>query len=449
MLNVRDFGAKGDGITDDSTAIQHAIDQARGGVVFPRGTYLIQKSIRIVLTKTGPCSIRSEGGMGTVIMKGPGPAFHVIGSHQKSAQPGDFTQHAWVNERMPMFESMEIHGGHPEADAFCLEGVMQPTFRGVLIRRCRHGIHLKLRDRNVIISDCHIYDLSGVGIFLDKINLHQVNITGNHVSYCKQGGIVIQNSEIRNIQIVGNDIEYNYSLDAKDCTDILFDCTNGTVREGSISGNTIQAKKSPGGANLRFLGAKDHPNAVGLLAVTGNLIGSQETAIHLRASRGVVLTGNCIYSGFHASLRIEDSEHIVVGSNSFDHNPEYKGNSTDGIHFLRSRNIQFTGNVVQHTQAEEIPSEASLNMEECSNVQIGSCQFQGVRKRGIQVLRSEKIKVSGCIVTGAKKGPGLISSVEVDKETRLALVHDNILARGKEGAAVVPTGAAQGNLETD
>jgi polygalacturonase len=38
--NVKDFGAAGDGITDDRQAIQKAIDDAvanaRGGILFPR-----------------------------------------------------------------------------------------------------------------------------------------------------------------------------------------------------------------------------------------------------------------------------------------------------------------------------------------------------------------------------------------------------------------------------
>lgn len=44
FLNVGDFGAKGDGVTDDTVAIQAAIDTAEnGGVIeFQRGTYMVQ-----------------------------------------------------------------------------------------------------------------------------------------------------------------------------------------------------------------------------------------------------------------------------------------------------------------------------------------------------------------------------------------------------------------------
>src|SRR5450432_2682394 len=50
-LNVHDFGATGDGSTDDAAAIQSAINQATsagGGVVFfPPGTFLIGSGLKI------------------------------------------------------------------------------------------------------------------------------------------------------------------------------------------------------------------------------------------------------------------------------------------------------------------------------------------------------------------------------------------------------------------
>lgn len=42
VINVRDFGAKGDGVTDDTDAIQAAFDCGRSGkIIFPNGTYIV------------------------------------------------------------------------------------------------------------------------------------------------------------------------------------------------------------------------------------------------------------------------------------------------------------------------------------------------------------------------------------------------------------------------
>jgi hypothetical protein len=48
-FNVKDYGALGNGVTDDGVAIQDALDacnEAGGGIVFfPKGTYCISKSV--------------------------------------------------------------------------------------------------------------------------------------------------------------------------------------------------------------------------------------------------------------------------------------------------------------------------------------------------------------------------------------------------------------------
>jgi hypothetical protein len=46
-LNVRSFGAVGDGVTDDTAAIQRAIDARLGPVYFPAGTYLFSSTLTL------------------------------------------------------------------------------------------------------------------------------------------------------------------------------------------------------------------------------------------------------------------------------------------------------------------------------------------------------------------------------------------------------------------
>ena len=48
IINVRDFGAKGDGVTDDTEAIQKAFDAGKGNTVFiPRGVYNISETVYV------------------------------------------------------------------------------------------------------------------------------------------------------------------------------------------------------------------------------------------------------------------------------------------------------------------------------------------------------------------------------------------------------------------
>tara|TARA_R110001632_G_C11336588_1_gene417017 strand:- start:50 stop:2245 length:2196 start_codon:yes stop_codon:yes gene_type:complete len=71
ISNVKDFGAKGDGTTDDSAAIQAALD-LQGQVYIPSGTYLINTTLRIKsntkLYGDGiEATILKEGGNGTTL----------------------------------------------------------------------------------------------------------------------------------------------------------------------------------------------------------------------------------------------------------------------------------------------------------------------------------------------------------------------------------------------
>jgi polygalacturonase len=448
MSNVRDFGAKGDGQTDDTAALNHAFQKGDGQVVLPRGDYRLTRPLRLALSQVGRLSLDGQGGA-RLLMSGPGPALHLVGSHQKTAQPDHVAETVWLKERMPTVRGLEIVGQHPEADGLRLEGLMQPILEGLLVRRCRHAVHCVQRLRNVIITDCHLYDNSGVGVFLDHVNLHQVNIHGNHISYCKQGGIRVVDSEVRNIQICGNDIEYNCDLKAARSADVEFDCRQRTVREGTIVGNTIQAVKSPGGANVRLVGVgKENRLAVGLLAITGNLIGSQETLLHLAACRGVVVNGNALYNGYHNAIWAEDAEHLVVGANSIDHNPQYPGASTDRVLLRGCRHVSLTGLLLQHTRGADQDVAASVEVLDCENVNVTGCQVLNARGHGVLVQGSSVVRIADCTLRGRENEPGYRSAVRVDQTSARVMVVNNFLGKGRDGALELPAaaGTAAGNL---
>lgn len=449
MTNVHDFGARGDGQTDDTAALTHAIQRGDGRLVFPRGDYLITRPLYIPLGLHGRIALDGSGGTAKIVMAGAGPALHLVGTHRRSALPADFLPPVWQKERMPTVSGLEIEGRHPQADGIRIEGAMQPTLQGVLIRLVRHGIHLTNRDRNVLIADCHIYNNTGIGIWLDRLNLHQVNIHGCHISYNKRGGIVIAESEIRNIQICSNDIEYNYDAQADTSADVLFDCRAGTVREGTLVGNTVQAVGSPGGANVRFLGARDHPNAVGLFTITGNLLGSQTRVLDLHACRGVVVSGNSIYSGYQQAIWAESCEHLVIGPNSIDHNPEYRGNSTDQLVFRNCRNVNLTGVLLQHTRPATIPVSSSIEVHACHNVNLSGVQVINARTTGISVTGSSTVRIADCTIRGPANDNSYRAAVALDNRCTHVLAVNNFLARGSDGALSMPAGigTASGNIE--
>jgi hypothetical protein len=325
MTSIHDFGAAGDGRRDDTEAIHHALKDGEGLIEFPRGDYVITRTIEVDLAKAGRTAIVGTGGTAKIVMKGAGPAFRLSGNHEGTADPASMKPGIWRNQRMATIADIEIEGAHAEADGVELVGCVQPIVRGVGLHRLRHGIRLAQRNRNVIIEGCQIYHNTGAGIYFDSVNLHQINIIGNHVSYNRLGGIRIERSEVRNLQITGNDIEYNndrsHGIKEEPTAEIYIDCTadGATVNEVTIASNTIQATASPGGANLRIIeDGKSAGRPPGLYAITGNVIGSQTNNVHLSGCYGITLTGNNIYSAQELNLLLDGGcRQIIVSSNQF------------------------------------------------------------------------------------------------------------------------------------
>lgn len=403
--SVKDFGAVGDGVTDDTEAIVTAIHAAEDGeLFFSKGTYRISKSIEIELEKYGPLVIKGAAGASTIAMEGSGAAFIIRGTHEGSALPASVGDRVWAMEKFCIIESLEIVGKHEESDGIQLIGLMQPVVRNCLLRNVRYGIHLSNRNRNVLLLGNHIYNCRKIGVFLDEVNIHQININDNHISYCKFGGIVIRNSEIRNIQIVGNDIEYNFDADSETpSADLYFDISEkGSIREGTISGNNIQAMESPGGSNINFKGNPDNSVKIGLLSITGNHISNQETLVKLKNVKGVSITGNTFIRGYNRHMSIESSKNIVIQGNVFDHNTDYfKNNITckGGIRLLLCRDIIFSDNILEGVNRGGLDRGGALEIEQSNRVSINTSHILNSNFRGIEVVRSEQVSITHCLLS--------------------------------------------------
>jgi len=407
MSDVRTFGAVGDGQADDTAAIRHCVQDGDGLISFSRGRYRIRQTIEIPLDRFDRVGIDGSRGTATVVMDGPGPAFRLIGTHAGTGDPGTVAPAVWMRQRMPTVSNIEVTATNPEADGFELIETMQPIFDGVLIRQVRHGIRLHKRNRNVLINDSHIYHNTGVGVFLDQVNLHQINITGNHISYNRLGGIRIAGSEVRNLQITGNDIEYNnhrqFDTPPEPTAEIYIDTTaeRSSVAEVAVSGNTIQATSSPGGANIRIVNAVGDQRPPGLWTVTGNIIGSQENNIHLTGCYGVVVSGNFIYSGGLRNVLLEQCREVTLTGNSFRrHTPA----AHTGVRIVDSSDCVLSGCSIQDESEEGQKTGASLlEIEQCQRINVQGCQLLNGVPFGIDARRAREVNINGCTIADTRE----------------------------------------------
>ena len=370
----------GDGKTDDTAAIQHMFD-TQGSVKLPKGMYLITQTLKIDLAKTGYAALSGDG-TARLVMAGTGPALLFVGTHEGSAAPETFKPEVWESQRTPMVEGIEIVGANDEADGIEATGTMQITLSRVVIRECRHAVHLTNRNRNVLISACHFYHNKGIGVFFDNVNLHQSNIVGSHISYNGGGGVVSVGGNVRNLHIGTCDIEGNHAKDGPPSANVMLDSRGGSIGEVAITGCTLQhTHKSPDSANIRIIGSgtdasllrrggREHTRE-GNVTITGNVFSDVQVNVDIHDSRGVTITGNTFWEGFQHDLVVEDSGNVVVTGNNFDRNPRYLVNGNDnaeknGIVFLRCEDSLFNNNIISGVWKQR----AAVDVEACNRLQI-------------------------------------------------------------------------------
>ncbi|PWT95925.1 MAG: hypothetical protein C5B53_10600 [Candidatus Melainabacteria bacterium] len=200
MVNVRDFGATGNGVTDDTAAIQNAINAAHAsgeGVFFPAGTYLHTN----VITANGVSLVGAGGGStllannqnaSAVILTGVSPSIQnlVINSVPAGANALFFTD--------PNKASLAVVGGQN----FVVQGItiVQGMGRpGVFLQQSAIGQVSSVSfdgssqnlDVGVIVDGCSNVSIVG--------NLFQGESTG-----VQAGGI--SNFIPQSIAIIGNSV---------------------------------------------------------------------------------------------------------------------------------------------------------------------------------------------------------------------------------------------------
>ena len=396
---VRDFGAVGDGQADDTGAIQAAVNAGIGLVNLPRGTYRITRPIQVDLDRVGWTSL-AGGGVARIVMAGAGPAVRFVGTHEGTASPKSVKPNVYARQRMPAVDGVEFVGAHPEAGAIQATGTMKLLVTRVVARECLHAIHLVKRNRNVIVSTCHLYKNRGVGIYLDNVDLHQINVAASHISYNAGGGIVVRAGNVRNLQVSGCDIEGNMpAADAPATANVLIDGRGGAAgtAEVAITGCTIQhTAGATDSANVRFVGADAKDRRWGHLTIADNVLSDVQINIDIAHARGVCITGNTMWKGVQHNVRVRDSSNVVVGPNVSDRNPQYwrEGKAGEGWLFENCRDCTITG---LHVRGARM-APAGLVLRNCRRMNVGNCTVLDCQTTGVLLENVTDSRLAGCLI---------------------------------------------------
>jgi hypothetical protein len=441
MSNVQAFGAVGDGRTNNTAALKHAIEDGDGVLRFPPGVYRLESTIEVDLGKYGPIAFEGIAGPTRIDMIGKGPAIRIAGHHKGTADPASRTDKTRDEERFPVIRNLEFFSSTRTGDGIEFVGTMQPLVENVFIQNIKHGIALRGRNRSVLISNCQIYNNLGVGVLIEDANLHQINILGNHISYNRIGGIRIQRSEVRNLQITGNDIEYNnhraHRSPPEPTAEIYVDTTaiGASVNEVTVCSNTIQATASPGGANIRIIEKRGEDRPPGLWTITGNVIGSQENNVHLTHCRGVTLTGNNIYSAEQANVLLEDCSQIILSGNQSRRHVE---SMACGYRLVNTTDSVIGNCVIEDESPEGQKSGRSLiELTSCERIQIQGCTISGGVPYGVDASDCRMLNISGCTIADNRKERKTLSQIRIAGKGSANLVTGNILGKSVEPAIAV------------
>lgn len=404
----------GDGKADETATIQRAVDAKVGDLRFPKGIFRVTKTIVIDLDKVTNTSIHGNG-VARIVMDGPGPAIRFVGTHDGTASPTTFSRKVWVRQNTPMVDGIDIVGNHPEACGVEATGTMQLTLTRLVVRECLHGVHLVKRNRNVTLSECHLYDNLGIGVFMDHLNLHQINIANCHISYNNGGGVVARDSEIRNLQIGTCDIEGNMGADSPPTANVLLDSTDSSIGEVAIVGCTIQhSHDAPQSANIRINGlsskrAFTEERRHGNVTISDNVLSDVQVNISLRNVRGATISGNTMWKGYTSNLIVDGCKNVVVTGNVFDRNPRYHyGDGSEaklGLYFVDSDDCTINGNHLSGI----VYGDAAMVVRRCRRFNITNCTILDYGKCGLLLDGVANSRVSDCLIRDDRDGADGVS----------------------------------------
>jgi polygalacturonase len=186
----------------------------------------------------------------------------------------------------------------------------------------------------------------------------------------------------------------------------------------------------------------DQNHKTGLFTITGNLVGSQENNIHLTSARGVTITGNVLYSGHSRNLLVESSRNIVIGANTFDHNPDYEPRELcTGIRIAGSADCALAGLVIQdcrtgrHTVEAAGPQarEGLIELVGCRRINVTGVQVLDPAPNGFFIDNCSDTVLCGCTVLDGRSPPFMQAAVRWQGDGSGNLVTGCRLGRGAAG----------------
>lgn len=352
-LRPEQFGAVGDGTTDDTAAFQAACDASAGRAL----SLTAGANYRITATvNVDPAKIRGVLGNLAWLLVEDGVAFNVVGNHTGTAGPATSTPELRRSEFQFTVDQTRIQGPGGGALGVGLRATktMGLTVTNSYFADLSVGIDFQGVNRNVIIADSSVYRCTTGVRFLDG-DIHQCIITDSHISYCKKA-IYSAGTAQHNTLVTGCDIECSGSTpDNSQPTNLVHIVSAGSAElheKWTFTGNQFDDHYNLSGAMILVDNtAEDSPDFQYMF--TGNTFSnspSMQGVIRLNHVENASIVGN-VFQNFlsYAVMSVGSLEGLVLSDNVFDGtgDSDYQGVLRVIAEGTRPCDVKVTGNLVR------------------------------------------------------------------------------------------------------
>ena len=322
-VSVTQFGAKGDGVTNDTAAIQAAIDavyNAGGGtVVIPEGTFMVSSIVR---NWTSPITVNIQGSgkRSTILKKIDATTTPIL----------DLSGIATMLEPYSKISDLEISGNGSGCDGFRATNFGRWVISDVFISGCNRGLYC----RGGLVFDAYDCTLqaNAYGYYCEKsannVYSNLVTFYGGQFSGNTTWGLYI--GQASGVHIVGTDISFNGTSGDVNTGGIYYDASMddeigyavASIKNAWFEGNFGNGIKTGAVGGLHFslrdttLAGNFNPVTIGAIAmseIVNCFAGSATDTIVVGATRSII--ENCVFYALNDSSTYY--HHLNVVGNAY------------------------------------------------------------------------------------------------------------------------------------
>ena len=304
--NVLDYGATGDGVTDDTAAIEAAITAAGvgGAVYFPQGVYKVSRTLWPLNAQTW----RGEHNPKYTHDSNPGSACAIVTA-------STFTGRALIERASGVYG---VHFSH-----LCFLG------NGDEATPELHGLHLgdMSAERAWKVQDCSIHGFSGAGL---TGRMHVFDMRDCHVARCGYGLRVTDNNSLTDVRIFG--CQFYFNLHGGLCLD------STTRSNGMVSVHGCRFERS--GSTPGNPAVNRDPNAPGIRFQKGYNVDFVQCSTDANSGEGLLIIGDPANGMYTFGITVSDCKFARDGGGD-----QSAGTQLSGVKIKGASAVYFSSNV--------------------------------------------------------------------------------------------------------